>query len=188
MAWLIDRVVAPAMRSIGELWNHAAEGIYVEHRATDICSQALQRLRGFAPPADGQPAAVGGAPEDDPYTLPSLMAASVLASEGWAETNLGGRTPVASLARAAANGNARLVWVACSTQGGATQLAPMLQALTRQLREAGSDAGVIAGGPALAGINAPTVAGVTYAGSMAELAAFARGLRTARGLPAGPAD
>src|SRR3569623_3365929 len=41
IAELCDGPVRAAMHRIGELWAHDAEGIFIEHRATDACIQAL---------------------------------------------------------------------------------------------------------------------------------------------------
>ncbi|MDH3584128.1 MAG: hypothetical protein OER86_07925, partial [Phycisphaerae bacterium] len=85
---LCDGPIHSAMNRIGELWEHGDQGIFIEHRATDICLQALNQVRGLLGPAPpGAPVAVGGAPATDPYALPSLMAATTLASRGWSEMN-----------------------------------------------------------------------------------------------------
>jgi len=81
IAELCDGPVRAAMHRIGELWAHDAEGIFIEHRATDACIQALAHLRSTLEPVPRAPVAIGGAPEDDPYMLPSFMAASACSSE-----------------------------------------------------------------------------------------------------------
>ena len=176
---LADRVIAPAMGRIGARWQHGPEGIFFEHRASDICDQALNRLRGLLPAAEAAPVAVGAGPEDDPYVLPSLMAATVLATEGWSEVSLGAYTPVHVLARAAADCEARLVWLALSVERSPGGNAELVRALAAGLRAAGSDARVVVGGPGVSAERPPAVAGAYFAGSMSELAAFAQGLRTA---------
>jgi excisionase family DNA binding protein len=115
VAELLDGPVAAAMRKIGALWRHDAEGILVEHRATDLCEQTLHIWRGMLPPPPADaPVAVGGALAGDNYSLPSLMAATVIAAEGMREINLSKETPADTLARAAARYEARLVWIAMS--------------------------------------------------------------------------
>ncbi len=115
IAELADGPVRDAMHRIGELWNHDDEGIFVEHRATDCCLQAIAHLRSmFEPPADA-PVAVGGAPEDDPYLLPSLLAATTCAAAGLRAVNLGPDTPLEALSRAIERHSAWLVWLSFSS-------------------------------------------------------------------------
>ncbi len=174
---LIDDEMAPAMRAIGELWQHDEAGIFIEHRAVDICTRVLDRLRDLLPePAASAPLAVGGAPEADPYTLPSLMAATTLAAEGWRVVNLGAHAPAAVLAQAAAGHGARLVWLALSVLNGARGVVRETEATLDALAEAGSEAVLVAGGPAcrISGHRPPTPA--RFAASMPELAGLARGL------------
>lgn len=115
IAELCDGPVREAMHRIGELWAHDPEGIFLEHRATDACLQALAPLRAtFEPPARA-PFAVGGAPEDDPYLLPTFMAAMVVAAAGLRAVNLGPDTPVGALDRAVAHHAPALVWLSVSS-------------------------------------------------------------------------
>ncbi len=174
---VVDDVIAPAMARLGELWEHSPEGIFYEHRASDICNQTLNRIRSLVAANDEGAVAVGGAPEDDPYVLPSLMAATVLACEGWSEINLGAFTPLAVLARAAAECEAQLVWLALSVNRSTEAAEASVNELLTELARAGSEASVVVGGPCALQRAQPAVAGVYCATSMSELAAFARGLR-----------
>ena len=82
LASLFDGPIARALAQIGTLWKHSEEGIFVEHVATGVCLEAVNRLRVLLPPpSSSAPVALGGAPSGDPYLLPSLMAATVVA--GW---------------------------------------------------------------------------------------------------------
>lgn len=178
LALIVDRLIAPAMRTLGHRWQHADDGIMIEHRATDICDQVLGRIRALSAARDDAPAAVGGAPEGDPYVLPSLMAASVLASEGWSETNLAAHTPAEVLAQAAAETGARLVWLALSTEQDRTGIHETVEALKRALVRRGIRPALVVGGPAVADGPPVSLDGVYHAHSMTELAAFAQGLRS----------
>ena len=100
IAELCDGPIRDAMHQIGELWRHDREGVFVEHRATDICLQALAHLRNTLDvPADA-PLALGATPENDPYILPSLMAAIVVGEAGMRAVNLGPDTPASALQHA----------------------------------------------------------------------------------------
>jgi excisionase family DNA binding protein len=171
IAELCDGPLCVAMAAIGELWQHEPDGVFVEHRATDVCLQALGNLRTtFEPPAHG-PVALGGAPEDDPYLLPSAMAALVLAAAGLRAVNLGADTPTAALHRAVAHHHPRLVWISASSPvplAQAHEIAAFLTALP---------AGTVAlvGGRHRAAIAAADPAIRTCA-TMVELAAIGREL------------
>ena len=178
LALVVDRYIAPAMRAIGERWRHDENGILIEHRAAHICSQTIERIRGLATSDGEQPCAVGGAPPDDPYVLPSLMAASVLATEGWDDCNLSAHTPIPVLAQAAAEANARLVWLALSAERNLNAIRRLLEDLENALAQRGVEAAIVIGGPALSERSGLSREGVYHARSMNELAAFAQGLRS----------
>lgn len=187
---LCDAVVTGAMHEIGCLWQHAADGIGIEHQATDLCVMALNELRTLLPPTSPDaPLAVGGAPEGDPYLLPSLMAACVLAAAGWRTTNFGPDTPLGVFEQAAATSDARLVWLSFSTRQPAARIKGAFAHMAERL--ARRDLNIVVGGrerPRGVGRDAPNVHQVA---SMAELVAFAGGMRAAnsasRGLAA-PSD
>jgi methanogenic corrinoid protein MtbC1 len=180
LALIIDRMIAPAMRAIGDRWQHGEDGIMIEHRAADICGQILDRVRSLGVVGPDRCSAVGGSPADDPYVLPSLMAASVLASEGWKEANLSANTPATVLASAAVEAEADLVWVAFSTEDGAERARQVTGDLRAALADAGLEASIVIGGPALNAVTSINLTGVYHARSMTELAAFAQGLRATR--------
>lgn len=114
VAELCDGPIKEAMHAIGELWHHDDAGVFVEHRATDTCLQALAQLRTTFEPGADAPLALGGTPEDDPYLLPSLIAATVVASVGMRAINLGPDTPTSALAQAFDRHHPALVWVSAS--------------------------------------------------------------------------
>lgn len=164
---LCDGAVREAMHVLGELWKHDDAGIYIEHRATDICLQALAQLRNtFTPPADA-PIGLGATPEDDPYLIPPFMAAMVVASCGLRAVNLGPDTPVSAMAAAAREHGPRLVWVSASAPvppARAKEIADFLLSLPPPTT-------VVVGGR-----HSQTIAalGVPRVESMSELAALAR--------------
>lgn len=114
LADLCDGPIRTAMYDLGELWRHSAEGIFIEHRATDLCLQALAHVRAtYDPPADA-PLALGAGPEDDPYLLPSFMAAAVIAAAGVRAVNLGPDTPLSALETAYDELRPSLVWISAT--------------------------------------------------------------------------
>jgi MerR family transcriptional regulator, light-induced transcriptional regulator len=177
VADMMDTTLAPAMRAIGHLWQHSDDrGIFVEHRATDICMRILQRIRGLIPGENAAPVAVGCAPLDDLHALPSLMAATVLADEGWTAVNLAALTPPAALACAAEESQARLVWLALSA-GRDDAPRTALNAVRAALDASGCGAPLIVGGPAAHALRQSATGAAHVATSMTELAAVARDYR-----------
>jgi excisionase family DNA binding protein len=169
IAELCDGPLRAAMHAIGELWQHDADGVFVEHRATDLCIQALAHLRATFEPPPHAPVAVGGVPEDDPYLIPSAMAALVLAAEGFRTINLGADTPTGALHRAVAHHRPRIVWLSASSPvplAQAHELAGFLASLPGHIT-------AIVGGRHRAAIAAADPS-IRTADSMAELAALAR--------------
>jgi excisionase family DNA binding protein len=62
VADIADGPIRIAMERLGELWKHDQAGIYLEHRATDICIQAVEQLRLLVEPQQFHAVALGGAP------------------------------------------------------------------------------------------------------------------------------
>jgi len=88
VAAICDGPILAAMTRLGELWRHDSAGVFIEHRATDLIVQAVTQLRALIEQPRESHRAVGGAPAGDPYLLPSMLAATVLASEGVRAVNL----------------------------------------------------------------------------------------------------
>jgi excisionase family DNA binding protein len=174
LAWIFDGPVRSAMHRLGELWKHQDDGILLEHRATDICVQAVMRIR-LSLPVDSQaPGSVGGAGPGDPYLLPTFMAATVLRDVGMNDTNLGPRTPLAVFREAVGRFNPRLVWLSVSVEQAAEALRPELVKLSEDLSAHG--ASLVIGGQAVGKLADLRHPNLTIGHSMAELSTFARGL------------
>lgn len=117
VAELADNVIAPAFREVGEMWHHGQLEVYQERRGCEMCQRALHRLEAMIdPPADGAPLAIGGAPEGDPYTLPSLLTELTLRDAGWRTAGFGANVPIPSVAAALEQQKPRLIWLSLSTQ------------------------------------------------------------------------
>lgn len=153
-----DGPIRAAMLRLGELWRHDPAGVFVEHRATNICIQAVDQLRQLVEPEHPAVTAVGGAPPGDPYLLPSMLVAATLAAEGWHAVNLGPNTPFDSLLHAAEAHGPQLVWVSISLVGDAGAMAGAVRDLELRLRDRGAILAVGGqGSVALAGLEATNV-------------------------------
>lgn len=177
IAAICDGPIRVALGEIGTLWRHGADGIVVEHRATDTCIRALAEIRALLPsPVTDAPTAVGAAPSGDPYILPSMMAAAVLADLGYRDRNLGPNVPPTALVQAVTQYRPRIVWLAMSLVRDDERPTTAESDLARRVAQMGAT--LIVGGR-----GAPPVApvpGVLLMHSMAELAAFARGAAAAK--------
>lgn len=176
LAELCDGPIREAMYAIGELWHGDARGIFIEHRGTDICLQALSHLRTTLTTTAEGPVALGGAPEDDPYILPSFMAAMVTSAAGMRAVNLGPDCPLPALQAAVAAHRPRLVWLSAS--------APVPAARARALGDwmASLPASITA---VVGGRESASIRSARRADTMVELADIAGRLasRTARPAP-----
>lgn len=172
-AALCDGPIQSAMEAIGKAWLSRPDGIFVEHRATDICLQALDQLRLLADPPSDAPVVVGGAPDRDPYILPSVMAATALSSEGMRAVNLGPDTPARTLATAASHYRARLVWISITSD------VPGRETLEQYVRDffaaAAGPVTLMIGGRSSTRMQHLRSARIHIGETMGELVAFARG-------------
>lgn len=174
VAQIVDGPLQRAMAAIGELWRHSREGILIEHRATDLCGQGLSQLRLALPSSPRGPVAIGGAPAGDPYFLPSLAAATVLASIGFQSINLGPNTPTDTLLLGARSYSAKLVWLSVSSECDRSEIGRELETLVAKTGAAGQT--LVVGGHMIDRVSLPRADHVHVARSMAQLEAFARGL------------
>jgi methanogenic corrinoid protein MtbC1 len=181
LAAILDGPLRAALDRVGGIWRHDQAGIFLEHRAIQICVHALSQLSMLVPAPADAPVAVGGAVAGDPYLLPSMAAALVLSGEGFTAVNLGADVPAASLAEAMERLDARIIWVSVSTvpDGPAIgrELVPLIE------RAAVRHTHVMVGGRAATTVPLNAAPNLYVGSSMGELAAFARGLRASAPLP-----
>ena len=162
IAELADGPIREAMHALGELWRHEDSGIFVEHRGTDTCIQAVAHLRNMLHAPTNAPLALGAAPEDDPYILPSFLAAMVTTAAGLRAVNLGPDTPLAALQHAVHHHRPRLVWMSASTPVNPARA----RAISRWLGSLESTVTVVGGRHGSALASAP---GVRYLETMTQL-------------------
>lgn len=173
-AALCDGPIREALEELGTLWRDQRDGIFLEHRATDICLQAMDQLRVLQPVAADAPVLVGGAPEGDPYMLPSLMAATSLALEGFRAINLGAETPGETLLHAVDVYSAPVAWLSITS---ATISRARYEDILGELLDGmeSRDAFLIVGGQMTTRVRHLRHPRLHFGASMAELVAFARG-------------
>jgi excisionase family DNA binding protein len=118
VADLCERVVAPALRRIGDDWASGQVTIAQEHRASAICERLIAA---HATQPGGRPRgrAVVATPPGERHGLPALMAAACLREDRWLVHHLATDLPVAEVTRLAAAEDADLVVFSSATPEGA---------------------------------------------------------------------
>lgn len=174
IAQLADGPIREAMHELGELWRHDASAIYVEHRATEACIHAVAHLRGMlSEPPETAPIALGAAPTDDLYLLPSQLVAMSLVEVGMQAVNLGADTPYAALAAAVAEYAPRLVWLSVT----APLASARARAYARWLESLPDSVQIVVGGQQASTMGA-LPARVTRVATLSQLATIGAGLVT----------
>ena len=176
-AQICDGPLREVMRRIGELWHNDEKGIFAEHRATETCVRVINHLYGLVDSSVERPVAIGGALEGDPFQIPSLMAALVLAAEGYQSINAGANTPLAALRVAIDQLQPELVWISLNVSSLPRSTAREAGVFAADLAQRGTS--VVFGGRGVLQCLDDLPSDVQIASSMSELAAFARGLRVA---------
>jgi methanogenic corrinoid protein MtbC1 len=118
VATVLELVIAPMLRSIGEGWEDDPRLIALEHFATAALRPRLHRLlRGAR--REGAPTCLAAAPEGEDHELGVLAAAAVAADAGFRVTHLGARTPSRAIERSVEEDPVDVVLVGAATRGAA---------------------------------------------------------------------
>ena len=118
IAGLGDQIIRPALEQLGH-GPHGAEEILMEHRATQVCMQAIEQMRAMSCLEAPGFRAVGGGAAGNSYMLPSQLVAALIEESGGRAVNLGANTPIRALRCEAfsddqGRGRADLVWLSVS--------------------------------------------------------------------------
>ncbi|MFO0939061.1 MAG: excisionase family DNA-binding protein [Gemmataceae bacterium] len=180
---LADRVIAPALTKVGHDWQTERIDVWQEHRGTQLCAAALYDLKNEleSRAERNRPVAVGGAPEGDPYLLPTLLAQGVLLDSGWNAINLGPNTPLASMAKSIRELQPRLLWISVSYLNDISTFVESYKELYRFAERQG--VAVAVGGKAMNEAIRSSIPYTTYGDGLGHLAAFARTLHPRPKLP-----
>ena len=108
-------LVTDAMHGFGQAWDCDQLDAYQERRGCDICIRLINELRGDLPPiSDDAAVAIGGAPEGDPYQLPTALVELSLREAGWNAVSLGSNLPTDSFIQAILDYQPQMVWLSVS--------------------------------------------------------------------------
>jgi excisionase family DNA binding protein len=115
---LCERVIAPALRRVGEDWAAGVVSIAQEHRASAICERLIAQ-HAAQPPGRPRGCAVVATPPGERHALPALMAAACLREDRWLVHHLAADLPVAEVTCLAQDVSATLIVFSAATQTGA---------------------------------------------------------------------
>jgi DNA-binding transcriptional MerR regulator/methylmalonyl-CoA mutase cobalamin-binding subunit len=115
----VDEVLLPAMREVGEWWHVGRIDVSHEHLATNATQAWLASVRPTGPVRPQAPLILSCGPLDH-HTLGLEAIGALLRHRQWDCRILGARTPVGSLARAAAETDAIAVVLVCHVSAGRT--------------------------------------------------------------------
>lgn len=174
---ILDDIVAPAFRAIGDRWADGEVAIYQERRAVEICTRVLFQLRALIPlPPPGAPQAIGGTLSGDPYALPTMMLEIVLGEAGWRAQSYGCGLPATTLVDALRNVRPRLLWLSISTFQSEQQFVTDCATLYAAAQELG--VAVLVGGRMLTAELRERIQYSAYGDNLRHAVAFVRALQT----------
>ncbi len=142
---LIERVLVPLMRRVGDLWHQGALRPIHEHMASSVVRSFLGAMGAACQPEISAPHLVATTPARQRHELGALLAATTAASEGWQVTYLGPDLPPEEIAAAALQKGARAVALSITYPPDDPALIDDLRRLRRLL---GPNVILIAGGRA----------------------------------------
>jgi DNA-binding transcriptional MerR regulator/methanogenic corrinoid protein MtbC1 len=142
---LIERLLVPLMRRIGDLWHQGALRPIHEHMASSVVRSFLGSMRSACHPEVSAPHLVVTTPSRQRHELGALLAAAIAAGEGWQVTYLGPDLPPEEAAAAALQKGARAVALSITYPPDDPTLIDDLRRLRRLL---GTRTALIVGGSA----------------------------------------
>src|SRR5205823_10112922 len=127
---LCERVIAPALRRIGDDWASGQVTIAQEHRASAICERLIA-LHSGQPGGRPRGRAVVATPPGERHGLPALMAAACLREDRWLVHHLATDLPVAEVTRLVKEAGASLVVLSSATTDAVQRAVEEADEITR---------------------------------------------------------
>ena len=144
---LIEEVVTPLMRRVGELWNEERLTPAYEHVASGAVRTTLSNLTASIRRPTEAPNIVTATPSGQHHEIGALLAATAAAAQGWCVTHLGTDLPGKEVAAAARKTQSRAVALSLIYPEDDPTTHEELQTLRRMLAD---DTVIIVGGQASA--------------------------------------
>lgn len=132
---LIEEVISPLLRRVGDAWHRGEVSPAQEHLASTVASRTLSWILDATEPDPDAPLAVVATPSGQVHDLGALLAAATTAAKGWRISYLGGNLPGEEIAAAARTTGARAVVLSIVYPADDTQVGEELRALRSGLPE-----------------------------------------------------
>jgi excisionase family DNA binding protein len=172
---VVDDVIVPVFRQIGERWQQGSLDVYQERRACEICMAALRELQSLLPPtAAGAPKAIGGSVAHDHYSLPTYAVQLTLQANRWHARSLGSNLPFNSFRKAVDVEQPRLLWISISHIDSAAELQQELNDFAAEISRFTT---LVIGGQAVTTSIRSGLKSVVCCDNMSQLLAFTNSLR-----------
>ena len=173
-------LVTDAMHGFGQAWDCDQLDAYQERRGCDICIRLINELRGdLEPIPDDAPIAIGGAPEGDPYQLPTALVELSLREAGWNAVSLGSNLPTDSFLQAIVDYQPQLVWLSVST---ISDVSAFIVEENRLAEHINDDISLLVGGRALSPEVRPQLRYTAHCNGLRNLVDLASMIRPVGGL------
>ncbi len=183
VAEICDSVIAPAFRSVGDMWHCGKVEVYEERRACELCQRVVHELRRAvgSGPEDG-PLAMGGTLDGDPYTLATSLAEVVLCNNGWKAISLGNMLPFETVRTAIVDKRPKLFWISVTTIRDVDRFAADFNLLFDVAQSVGT--ALVAGGQALTADIRQEIRYTHFSDNMTHMESFANTIRPRTAEPA----
>ena len=178
---LVERLLVPFMRQVGELWKDGTLRPMHEHLATVVFRAFIANLRTGEGPNTGSPHLLVTTPTQQLHELGALVVAACAATEGWRTTFLGANLPAEEIAAGARHKGSRAVSLSITYPPDDPLLHHELGRLRGLL---GDEVEILVGGQAAAGYR--TTLDRIGATPLDTLDDLRRHLRVLRGAPSEP--
>jgi DNA-binding transcriptional MerR regulator/methylmalonyl-CoA mutase cobalamin-binding subunit len=172
---LLNRVVAPLMERIGDLWNQGSLRVAHEHLASAVVRSFLAGILSENESSKGAPQALICTPLHQAHEMGALIISVAAAFEGWGVTYLGHSLPAEEIAAAVLQKAPQVVALSIGYPPDDPRLPEELRKLSRHL----GAATLLAGGrSAKAYREVFEEVGAIYVKGLSEFQETLRGLRT----------
>jgi methylmalonyl-CoA mutase cobalamin-binding domain/chain len=176
-ATVVDEVITPLLREVGESWHRGEISPAHEHMGTAAIRRALAWMSGSAIVPSAAPTVLVATPANQRHELGAKIVATTAATEGWRVVFLGADLPADAIANAAIQSQASLVALSMIFPLDDPELAPEVLRLRSQLPPRVL---IVAGGPAAeANAAALKVDGVRVIEDLEQLRILLRSLHPA---------
>lgn len=162
---IYSKIIAPAMQAVGEGWRRGEVTIAQEHAASQVVTRLVSRLSAqISRRGVSKGTVVIGTTASERHTLPVMIAADLIRSEGFDVLDLGSSLPADSLAEIVA-AQERLVAVAISatSPGQADEISATIAAVRSQV-----EVPILLGGAAIDGDQHAKLLGADFGARRAD--------------------